>query len=248
MSAFLHELKRRKVVRVAAVYAATAFVVLQGADLILPALALPEWTYRMLVLLALFGLPIALVLGWAFELTPSGVRATTPAPAAHGEPLPALLGRRTLVVTALLVVLGIGLGAAWMMRPAGAPQSTGGPAAADRSVAVLPFDNYSPDKADAYFANGITEEITSQLDEPAGPGNSRYHFAAPGPAGGCGYAGVDVAGTVGRMSAWCSLPSSTRGISGPSSTRPSSVTSAPIPSTNRPGSSTTIVYRAVPKR
>jgi TolB-like protein/Flp pilus assembly protein TadD len=163
LSTFLRELKRRKVVRVGAVYTATAFVVLQGADLILPALALPDWTYRMLVLLALFGLPIALVLGWAFELTPSGVRATTPSPAAPGEPLPSLLGRRTIVVTTLLAVLGIGLGAGWMLRPAGAPRSAGGPATDDRSVAVLPFDNYSPDPADAYFANGITEEITSQL-------------------------------------------------------------------------------------
>jgi TolB-like protein len=165
MKTFLHELKRRKVVRVAAVYAATAFVVLQGADLILPALVLPDWTYRMLVLLALFGLPIALLLGWAFELTPSGVRATTPSPAAHGEPLPSLLGRRTIVMTALLVVLGIGLGAGLFLAP-----STGGSGTAsledsnvDRSIAVLPFSDLSEHGDQKWFADGIAEEILTSL-------------------------------------------------------------------------------------
>jgi TolB-like protein len=166
MSMFLRELKRRRVVRVAAVYAATAFVVLQGADLILPALALPDWTYRMLVLLALFGFPTALVLGWAFELTPSGVRATTPTPATPGEPLPSLLGRRTIIATALLLALGVGLGAGLFMAPTAKGSSTGGEAGgvvAEKSVAVLPFADFSPGADQEWFADGLTEEILSAL-------------------------------------------------------------------------------------
>jgi TolB-like protein len=162
---FLDELRRRKVARVGAVYAATGFVVLQAADLMLPRLGVPEWALTLIVVLLVLGFPIALVLGWALELTPDGVRATTPSPVA-GEPPPSLLGRRTIAISLLLVLLGLGAG--WMLRPAGAPRSAAGAASADRSVAVLPFDNFSPDPVDAYFANGITEEITSQLANISG--------------------------------------------------------------------------------
>jgi TolB-like protein len=156
----LDELKRRKVVRVAAVYAATGFVVLQAADLILPRLGVPDWAMSLIVVLLLLGVPVALVLGWALELTPAGVRVTQATSAesrAAGEPLPSLLGRRTMLVAALLLVLGTALGAGWFLRPAAHA------AAEEGALAVLPFDNYSPDPADAYFAGGITEEITSQL-------------------------------------------------------------------------------------
>jgi TolB-like protein/tetratricopeptide (TPR) repeat protein len=162
---FVHELRRRKVMRVAAVYAATAFVLLQAADLILPALALPEWTYRLLVLLALFGLPIALVLGWAFELTPDGVRATTRSPTA-GEPPPSLLGRRTIIATAFLLALGVGLGAGLFVAPTAKGTSAGGEAGgvvAEKSVAVLPFADFSPGADQEWFSDGLTEEILSAL-------------------------------------------------------------------------------------
>jgi len=162
---FLAELKRRKVVRVAAVYAATAFVVLQGADLVLPALLLPEWTYRMLVLLTLFGFPVAVALGWVLELTPDGVRVTTSAASAAGETPPSLLGRRTLAVTGTLLVLGVGLGAGLFLAPA-AEQPAGTPATGvidDKSVAVLPFADLSEAGDQKWFAEGIAEEILTAL-------------------------------------------------------------------------------------
>jgi TolB-like protein/Flp pilus assembly protein TadD len=158
---FFAELKRRKVVRVAVVYAATAFVVLQVADIMLPSLGVPGWALSLIVVLLILGFPVALVLAWALELTPEGVRVT-PAPTAadHDQPPPSLLGRRTLAVAATLVVLGVGLGAGWLLKPSGpAPDRV----AEGVFIAVLPFDNYSPDPADAYFASGMTEEITSQL-------------------------------------------------------------------------------------
>ena len=78
-SGFVAELKRRKVYRVAVVYAAVAFVIWQAAEIAFPALHLPEWTLTFVVVIALIGFPVALVLAWAFEITPEGVRRTEPA-------------------------------------------------------------------------------------------------------------------------------------------------------------------------
>ncbi|HSM36376.1 MAG TPA: hypothetical protein VK837_08285 [Longimicrobiales bacterium] len=73
---FFAELKRRRVFRVMAVYGVVGFVLLQIVDLAVPALLLPEWTYRLVALILLLGLPVAIVLAWALELTPEGVRRT----------------------------------------------------------------------------------------------------------------------------------------------------------------------------
>jgi hypothetical protein len=75
----LVELRRRKVFRVAAVYAAMAFVLLQAVDIMLPRLGVPDWAVSLVVALVVLGFPVALVLGWALELTPEGVRVTAPA-------------------------------------------------------------------------------------------------------------------------------------------------------------------------
>jgi TolB-like protein len=178
---FYAELRRRKIFRVAVVYAATAFVVLQAADIMLPSLGVPAWAMPLIVTLCLLGFPIALVLGWALELTPDGIRRTDPA--VPSEPAPALLGKRTIFAAALLVTLGVGLGAGWFLRPAGdAPTSpaplpdpgaaTGSPpdapdadvgVVAAKSIAVLPFVNMSADTENEYFADGISEELLNVL-------------------------------------------------------------------------------------
>lgn len=191
------ELKRRKVVRVAVVYAATAFAVLQAADIMLEQMNVPEWGMGLVVAFVVLGFPIALVLAWALELTPEGIRKTD-APvageAAAGESAPALLGKRTVLAAALLVVLGIGLGAGWLLKPAtDAPETppaplattpatglgsapTAGAAVVDaavvgaatgepdqNSIAVLPFLNMSADPDNAFFADGISEELLNIL-------------------------------------------------------------------------------------
>jgi TolB-like protein/Tfp pilus assembly protein PilF len=166
------ELKRRKVFRVAVVYAATAFVVLQAADIMLPRMGIPEWGVGLVVALAVLGFPIALVMAWALELTPDGLKRTESAPAAQAEqgPAPALLGKRTVFVAALLVAVGVGIGAGWFLRPASGPDVTppaelaaDAPAVADRSIAVLPFADMSPNRDQEYFSDGLSEEILNLL-------------------------------------------------------------------------------------
>jgi TolB-like protein/tetratricopeptide (TPR) repeat protein len=171
------ELKRRKVVRVAVVYAATAFAVLQAADIMLPQMNVPDWAMGLLVAFVVFGFPIALVLAWALEVTPDGIKRTEAAPAEATEAAPALLGKRTVFAAALLVVLGVGIGAGWFLRPAAVPQSASPPDATPapapeeiaarpsvaKSIAVLPFVNMSADAENEYFADGISEELLNVL-------------------------------------------------------------------------------------
>jgi TolB-like protein/thioredoxin-like negative regulator of GroEL len=169
------ELKRRKVVRVAVVYAATAFAVLQAADIMLPQMGVPEWGLSLVVALTVLGFPIALVLGWALEVTPDGIKRTEAAPAETSDAAtPALIGKRTVFAAALLVVLGVGIGAGWFLRPASVPEiapaaepvaalAADAPVVADKSIAVLPFADFSPGGDQAWFADGLTEEILNAL-------------------------------------------------------------------------------------
>ena len=161
------ELKRRKVFRVAVVYAATAFAVLQGADILLPNLGVPDWAMRFLVAVVLLGFPLALVLAWALEIKPDGSIQRTGAAAAPGE-TPALLGKRTLIVAGLLVAVGVGLSAGWLLRPGAPAPRAGSPSVEPEltvatSIAVLAFENMSPDPDNAFFADGIAEEILNLL-------------------------------------------------------------------------------------
>jgi TolB-like protein len=162
---FISELKRRKVVRVAVVYAATAFVLLQAADLLVAGLRLPEWVFPTITVLLVLGFPVALILGWALELTPHGVRVTTSSPTDPGEPPLSLLGRRTLVVTAFLVTLGLGLGAGLFLAPDAPPSEgrTGTTSEDARSLAVLAFTDLSEAGDQKWFAEGLAEEILTSL-------------------------------------------------------------------------------------
>ncbi len=112
---FLAELKRRHVVRVGLTYAAVAFAIVQGADLAFPRLGLPDWTITFVLALTLLGLPVALVLAWAYEITPDGVRRTEgvvdPAAAAVGAKW--LAPQTVVLVMGALVVAGA---AGWFAR------------------------------------------------------------------------------------------------------------------------------------
>lgn len=173
------ELKRRNVFRVGAAYMVVAWLLIQVADVLLGNFGAPEWVFKSFVALLVLGFPLALFLSWAYEMTPEGVkRAADVAPetsgAGAGKPIDWLILAGIAAVIVVTVADRVWApasperGDAPAKIPEAAPQSgTVPPAqrAAEEGVfiAVLPFDNYSPDPADAYFASGMTEEITSQL-------------------------------------------------------------------------------------
>jgi adenylate cyclase len=155
----LAELKRRKVFRVAAVYGATAFLALQGADLVFPRLGLPDWTVTLVVALGVLGLPVALALAWAFDATPDGVRRTAPAePSDLAEMRAQPRARRWAAVAAALAGVALLGGGAWWTLTGAAPRS-----AVYDSIAVLPFANLSGDPQDDYFGDGLAEELLNAL-------------------------------------------------------------------------------------
>jgi len=163
-----NELRRRKVIRVAVVYGATAFAVLQGADVLLPNLGVPEWVMPLLSAVVVLGFPIAMVLAWALELRPDGTIHRTEGSDDKAESAPALLGTGTLVAAALLVAVGVGLSAGWLLKPESnqveQDRATDVSELERRaSIAVLAFENMSPDPDNAFFAEGISEEILNAL-------------------------------------------------------------------------------------
>jgi TolB-like protein/Flp pilus assembly protein TadD len=180
---FFAELKRRNVFKVSAVYGAVAFALLQVAEPLGGALGLPGWFVPLVVALLLLGFPIALVLAWAFDITPEGVRRT---PGAEREELARIVAEPASKrwPAGLLALAGVALlvaGAWWGglragQSGAGAEAASGDPSAGDAaraagggqrdgrpSIAVLAFEDMSPDRDQEYFSDGITEEILNTL-------------------------------------------------------------------------------------
>jgi TolB-like protein len=156
---FLAELKRRRVFRVAVVYAAVAFVIWQAAEIAFEALSLPAWALTLLVVVTLLGFPVAMVLAWAFDVTPKGVVRTE---SLHEGAAPYRQPGRPLALAAVVGVLGLTVLAAWYMLPRlpGWAGFDGG--SSGMKLLVLPFENLGA-PIDEYFADGITEEITARL-------------------------------------------------------------------------------------
>ena len=155
---FLEELRRRKVYRVAAAYAAFAFVVVQVADLVLPAFDISDRAYRMVVILALFGFPVSLILAWIFEWTPDGVQVTRAASA--GSRGRSEGSNRKVVFELLLAVLAVGMavGASWYFAQPGTTALD----IADRSIAVLPFESVD-DEESGSFVDGLHDDLLTRL-------------------------------------------------------------------------------------
>jgi TolB-like protein len=162
---FFSELKRRNVYKVAIAYAVVGWLLVQVATQVFPFFEIPNWAVRLIVLAIVIGFPIALVMAWAFELTPEGLKRTEDV-----DRVPEKRGKSHawIYVVAVGAVLSIGLfflGRYSTGNNAASRQSeaTTGSVIPQKSIAVLPFENLSDDKNAAYFADGIQDEILSKL-------------------------------------------------------------------------------------
>jgi TolB-like protein/predicted Zn-dependent protease len=166
---FFAELKRRNVYKVAVAYAVVGWLVIQISSTVLPTFHAPEWVVQTLMVLVALGFPIALVLAWAFELTPEGIkRAEDVLP---NESITRKTGRKLVGITIALSVIAAGMLVIQLLRSKAnnsavvspAPVANAAAEISSKSIAVLPFDNLSSDKENAYFAEGIQDEILTRL-------------------------------------------------------------------------------------
>jgi TolB-like protein/Flp pilus assembly protein TadD len=164
LRSFFSELKRRNVYKVAITYALVAWLLVQVGSILLPTFEVPAWVMKVFVTAVAAGFPIALVMAWAFELTPQGIKRTEAANAAQEHS--ASGGWIAIIVITAALSLGLFLPGRYTANHA-APRQNASPArteaATQKSVAVLPFENLSEDKSNAYFATGIQDEILTRL-------------------------------------------------------------------------------------
>jgi TolB-like protein/Flp pilus assembly protein TadD len=152
MTGFFEEVQRRKVYRVAAAYIIAAGFIIQIGSAVFPAWELPGWAFRLVVVLLLVGFPIALILAWAYDVTPQGIRAT-PTPSTPGS------HRRRNVIMLIGIGVIISAAAGFFLLPRVSARKI------DKSIAVLPFQNLSDEKENAYFADGIQDDILTNLSK-----------------------------------------------------------------------------------
>jgi TolB-like protein/Tfp pilus assembly protein PilF len=156
---FFAELKRRNVYKVAIAYAVVAWLLMQIATQVFPFLEIPNWAIRLVIMLIVIGFPIALVIAWAFELTPEGLKRTE-----FADELPRKAPRNRAWIYVVIVAGAISVSLFFLGRYTSSKQSTVAP---EKSIAVLPFENRSEDKANAYFAEGVQDEILTRLSKIA---------------------------------------------------------------------------------
>jgi TolB-like protein/Tfp pilus assembly protein PilF len=169
MNHFFAELKRRNVYKVAVAYAVVAWLLVQVATQVFPFLEIPNWVVRLVIALVVIGFPIALVIAWAFEATPEGIKRT------EDVDLSAVAGASKKHTWLYVVVIGAAISVALFflgrytasrtaIAEGGRPS---GPSLPEKSIAVLPFESLSEDKANAYFAEGVQDEILTRLAKVA---------------------------------------------------------------------------------
>src|SRR5437764_2343983 len=154
---FFGELKRRDVYTVAFSYAVVAWLLIQSSTQVFPFFEIPNWAVRLVVLLLVIGFPVALILAWAFEITPEGIKR------AEDVDLSQSITRRTgrkldfLIIGVLLLVIAV-----FAYQRFGPGQKVA-VATSEKSIAVLPFENLSEEKANAFFTEGVQDEILTHL-------------------------------------------------------------------------------------
>src|SRR5256884_3087684 len=149
---FFGEVRRRKVYRVVAAYIIAAGGIIQLASAAFPAWELPSWTLRLLIVCLLMGFPVALMLAWAFDITADGIQATpdVAAPRTHSR-------RNVFMLVATGVIMSASAG--FFLLPRVSAHKC------DKSIAVLPFENLSDEKGNAYFADGIQDDVLTNLSK-----------------------------------------------------------------------------------
>ena len=159
---FFDELKRRNVYKVAAAYIVAGWALAQGLAQVLPVFNVPNWVIKLLVMLIILGLPVALGLAWAFELTPEGLKRTDEV----DETTAASHKKRAWIYVVILGVL-VSIGLFFLGRYSAinttAQQSEAATGIQQKSIAVLPFENLSDNKENTYFADGVQDQILTNL-------------------------------------------------------------------------------------
>jgi TolB-like protein/Tfp pilus assembly protein PilF len=158
---FFAELKRRNVYKIAIAYGVVAWLLMQIASQIFPFFEIPNWVVRLVVLSLIFGFPVAVVIAWAFELTPEGIKRTEAADAAGQRSR----GIAWIYVVTIGVALSVGL--FLLVRYTASRKQAESAELPAKSIAVLPFESLSEDKANAYFAEGMQDEILTRLSKIA---------------------------------------------------------------------------------
>src|SRR5215475_1201332 len=178
---FFSELKRRNVYKVAVAYVVVAWLLIQAASILFPTFDAPPWAMKVLVALLVLCFPIALVLSWAFEITPEGIKLESeidPKKSIAGK-----TGRKVVGLTIATAIVAAGMFAFQLLRTSGHSHVEGGvpatpndvtsglsgarPSIPAKSIAVLPFDNLSRDPDNAYFCEGVQDEILTRLAKVA---------------------------------------------------------------------------------
>ena len=160
---FFVELKRRNVYKVAIAYIFAGWALSQGIAQVFPVFDVPNWVIRSIVVVIILGLPVGLVLAWMFELTPQGIKRTETADA-----MPEAT-RKKKYVWIYVVVIGaaISIGLFFLGRYSAGNMTALPAGITNKSIAVLPFENLSEDKGNAYFAEGVQDEILTRLAKVA---------------------------------------------------------------------------------
>jgi len=155
---FFSELKRRNVYKVAIAYGVVAWLLLQAASILFPTFEAPPWTMKVFVAVAALGLPVALVIAWAFELTPEGLKRTE-----FADELPKKSSRRRAWIYVVIAAGVVSIGLFFFGRYTAISKQSGLIEVPAKSIAVLPFENLSGNPENAYFTDGIQEEILMRL-------------------------------------------------------------------------------------